>query len=229
MARSKFKRNGEKCDGRTFVRLPNVVLQSPGYRMLGHAARALLIDIAMQYGGHNNGKLTACAKYLRPLGWKSNNTVLRALRELQSCGLLIETRKGARPNRAAWFALSWLDLDQGTGLDIDPKQFRRGAYMAPEGSELRANAAGRTLKATEARKASALRNRQQREIAALSPSNGAAPAPIAPSDGVRDSILEPLHGAIRGDFGPLPTPLNGAYLEMPSATGSMAGTAVSAV
>ena len=119
MARSKFKRNGDKCDGKTFVRLPTVVLESPGFRQAGITARALLIDLAMQYSGHNNGKLTACAKYLRPLGWKSNDTVVRARRELIECGLLLETRKGARPNKAAWFALTWLDLDQGQGLDIE--------------------------------------------------------------------------------------------------------------
>jgi hypothetical protein len=86
MSRSKFKGNRDKCDGRTFVRLPTVVLESPGYRQAGHTARSLLIDIALQYTGHNNGKLVACAKYVEPMGWKSNATVLRAVRELLACG-----------------------------------------------------------------------------------------------------------------------------------------------
>jgi hypothetical protein len=132
VARSKFKGNADKCDGRTFVRLPYVVLESPGYRQAGHTARSLLLDLAMQYSGHNNGKLTACAKYLRPLGWNSNDTVVRARRELMACGLLLETRKGARPNKAAWFALTWRALDQAQGLDINPKLYRSGAYMRPE-------------------------------------------------------------------------------------------------
>ena len=132
MSAKKFKGNRDKRDGRQFLLLPHVVLESPGYRLATHPARSLLIDIAMQYTGHNNGKLVSCAKYLKGKGWNSNATIVRARRDLIDCGLLIETRKGARPNRAAWFALSWLDLDQGQGLDIDPKFYRRGAYLTPD-------------------------------------------------------------------------------------------------
>lgn len=215
MGRAKFKGNRDKRDGRQFVALPQVVLESPGYRHASHPARALLTDIAMQYTGHNNGKLTACAKYLNPMGWTSNNTVVRAVRELQLCGLLIETRKGGFPNTSAWFALSWLDLDQGQGLDIDPKFYRRGGYMTPE-KPAPISASARTAKATEAKKAAALSKRAEKQDAALTPLHGATKAPIAPLDGVRASILAPLDGAIRGAFGPSPTPLDGAYLEIPS-------------
>lgn len=191
MARSKFKGNADKCDGIQFVRLPMVVLESPGYRLAGHVARALLIDIAMQYTGSNNGKLTACAKYLKSKGWRSNDTIVRARRQLIDCGLLIETRKGARPNKAAWFALPWLDLDQVHGLDIDPKHFRRGAYKTPE--------------------------MPARKNASLAPMGGVAGNPIAPSGGVRASIVAPSGGAIRGALKPSPAPSGGAYLEIPSA------------
>lgn len=197
MARSKFKGNGDKCDGRTFVRLPIVVLESPGYRLASHPARALLIDIAMQYTGHNNGKLTACAKYLKAKGWRSNDTIVRARRELLACGLMIETRKGARPNRAAWFALSWLDLDQGQGLDIDPKLYRRGDYMRPEKTAL--------------------------QRTSLAPSRGVAKGCIAPAGGVRPSIVAPFGGAVRGSLLPGATPSHGAYLEMPSAPAMTGG------
>ena len=190
MARSKFKGNRDKCDGKTFVRLPTVVLESPGYRRASHPARALLIDIAMQYGGHNNGKLTACAKYLKAKGWNSNDTIVRARRDLLDCGLLIETRKGARPNKAAWYALPWLDLDQGQGLDIDPKFFDRGAYMRPDKP--------------------AARN------ARLAPDGGTAKAPIAPAGGARIAPLAPRAGAVRVGTVALPAPARGAYLETPS-------------
>jgi hypothetical protein len=197
VARSKFKRNGDKCDGGTFLRLPNVVLKSPGYRMLSHPARALLIDIAMQYSGHNNGKLTACAKYLRPLGWKSNDTIVRARRELIDCALLLETRKGARPNKAAWFALTWLDIDQGQGLDIDPGLYRRGAYMRPD--------------------------RPATDGASLVPAGGVAKGSIAPARGARASAATPAGGAIRPLLTPSSTPAGGAYLEIPSAPASTGG------
>lgn len=172
-SRVAWKRAKEKRDGRQFLALPIVVLESPGYRSASHTARSLLLDIAMQYTGNNNGRLTASAKYLQAKGWTSNDTIVRARRELLECGLLIETRKGARPNKAAWYALSWHDLDQLTGLDLDPKRYRRGEYMRPE--------------------------TQQRDTknAALAPSHGAGVGRIAPPHGARTSIHAPSDGAVR--------------------------------
>ena len=127
-----FKRSKDKRDGGQYVAMPHVVIDSPSYRELRHPARALLIDIARQYTGSNNGRLVACAKYLKPLGWNSNDTVTRALVELKDAGLLIETRMGMRPNRAAWFALGWYSLDTVAGMDIDPRTYRTGQYkLAP--------------------------------------------------------------------------------------------------
>ena len=174
MAGKKWKGSRNKCDGTTFTKLPLLVLRSAGYRLAGHTARSLLFDLAMQYTSHNNGKLTACAKYLVPLGWKSNDVIVRARRELIDCGLIVETRKGARPNRAGWYALTWFDLDVTEGLDIDPKLyercFRRG-FMRPD--------------------IPALQN------ASLTPRDGAATSPIAPADGTSNANAAPPDGAVR--------------------------------
>ena len=78
------------------------------------------------------GRLVACVRYLKPMGWTSHDTVSRALAEIKDAGLLIETRMGMRPNRAAWFALGWYQLDASDGMDIDPRMFRTGCYkIAP--------------------------------------------------------------------------------------------------
>lgn len=110
-----------------FTALPHAVIHSMQYRQLGFAARALLFDIAAQYDRTNNGKLVCCSKYLKPLGWNSNGTVTRALRELKESGLLIETRIGMMPpySRAAWFAIGWFDLDVHSGLDFEPRAYRK--------------------------------------------------------------------------------------------------------
>ncbi|TAK90275.1 MAG: hypothetical protein EPO06_09855 [Burkholderiaceae bacterium] len=121
----KLKGNAGKRDSGQHLAIPRIVLECPAYRTLSHVARSLLLDIAMQYCGHNNGKLVACKKYLEPLGWRSADTVTRAKRDLLASGLLIETRKGARPNKAAWYGLAWFTLDQSQGLDIDPDFFER--------------------------------------------------------------------------------------------------------
>ncbi|CAN5550482.1 hypothetical protein BH11PSE7_BH11PSE7_30270 [soil metagenome] len=127
MAKS-YKRSKDKRDGDRYVALPHVVIDSPSFRALGFAARALLIDISRQYTGSNNGRLVACVSYLKPLGWTSHDTVSRALASIKEAGLLVETRIGMRPNRAAWFALGWYSLDVTDGIDIDPKTYRTGQY-----------------------------------------------------------------------------------------------------
>lgn len=107
--------------------LPHVVIHSQEYRKLGYAARALLIDIAAQYNASNNGKLVCCMKYLKPLGWTSNDTITRGLRDLLSSGLLIQTRQGMMPpySQAAWFAISWFGLNVRLGLDIEPSKYQK--------------------------------------------------------------------------------------------------------
>jgi hypothetical protein len=174
VASKRRKASRDKRDGSTFALLPLVMLESAGYRAASHTARSLLVDMAKQYTGRNNGKLTACAKYLAPLGWRSNDVIVRARRELIDCCLILETRKGARPNRAGWYALTWLDLDVTDGLDIDPKLyercFRRG-YMRPD--------------------------KPAAQSASLTPRDGAATSPIAPADGASKATAAPRDGAIR--------------------------------
>ena len=109
--------------------MPYVVIDSASYRGLGFPAVKLLFDIARQYNGANNGRLVACTKYLQPLGWKSNATIYRALRELLDSNLLFETRKGGWPNKAAWFAVTWMDLGYFEGMDIQRSAFHRGSYL----------------------------------------------------------------------------------------------------
>ena len=116
-----------KLDVGRFTALPHTVIHSEEFRNLGFAARSLLFDIAAQYNRSNNGKLVCCGKYLQPLGWKSNDTISRALVELKESGLLILTRQGMMPpySRPSWFAIGWFSLDVSSGLDIDPAKYRR--------------------------------------------------------------------------------------------------------
>lgn len=169
-----------KRDGYTWLSLPHVVIDSAGYRQAGHTARSLLIDIARQYTGTNNGKLVACDKYLRPLGWKSPDVVTWALRELEAAGLLIKTRAGAKPNKAAWFALSWYTLDQSEGLDASPAAYRamHGAYRRPQPYDATAR-------------------RRSRPRDGLRPSSdGVADGEIAPSAVDAAQRPAPSHGAM---------------------------------
>lgn len=110
-----------------FTALPHYVIHSQEYRALSFSARSLLFDIAAQYNGTNNGKLVACEKYLKPLGWNSNGTISKAIKDLVASGLLIQTRQGMKPpySQAAWFAIGWFSLDVTSGLNISTKSYQR--------------------------------------------------------------------------------------------------------
>lgn len=130
MARnSRYKGAKEKRDGGLFVIVPATVLNGTAYLDLSAHARMLLFDLLAQYIGNNNGDLCAAFSMMQPRGWKSTHTLINAKRELLEAGLIVETRKGARPNKASLYAVTWHALDYcGGKLDISEQSFPRGAY-----------------------------------------------------------------------------------------------------
>jgi hypothetical protein len=129
MGRKKYKGAGDKRDGGQFLAVPFIVLNGRAYIELNAHAKMLLWDIAAQYKGNNNGDLCAAWKFMKARGWKSEDTLNKAKRELLASGLIAETRKGARPNKATLYGLTWCDLDDcGGKLDISQNGFPRGAY-----------------------------------------------------------------------------------------------------
>jgi hypothetical protein len=126
MARNRHKGNRI---GEAFVALPYSVLNSSLFIALSPHAVKLLIDVAAQYRGDNNGDLSLAWKLLKPRGWRSEATLHKAKRELMDAGFLYETRKGHRPNVCSLFALTWHLLDVSAKFDPDAKtNFTRGAY-----------------------------------------------------------------------------------------------------
>ncbi|KWT83879.1 hypothetical protein APY03_4434 [Variovorax sp. WDL1] len=66
---------------------------------------------------------------MAPLGWTSNDMLTKCTRELVAAKLLHQTVVGHRPNKAAWFAVTWLGLDRLNGFDHGAAEsFVRGAY-----------------------------------------------------------------------------------------------------
>lgn len=128
--KDRYKGNRDKCEGGAFVRLPLAVLKSRAYIETGSHARMLLLDLAMQYRGDNNGDLSAAWSFMKERGWRSKETLTTAKRQLMNLGLIVETRMGRRPNKASLYALTWLALDDcyGKQLEITARQFPRGAY-----------------------------------------------------------------------------------------------------
>jgi len=132
MNKRRHKNAAQKRDGGGFIAVPLSVLDSSAYINLSTAATKLLWDIAAQLRGDNNGHLYCAWVVMSARGWKSEATLNKAKKELLESGLLFETRKGARPNKAAWYAVTWLALDEITGMDVSPSSYPRGAYRHRE-------------------------------------------------------------------------------------------------
>jgi hypothetical protein len=176
-----------------FVGIPHWVMRHPAFRDASHRARALLFDVALQYNGRNNGKLVVCDKVMKPLGWNSRDGLCKAKQELLTLGLLIETRRGAKPNKAAWYALSWRALDVAHGLDLNPRSYVTLIWQKsePDGRHLVAHT-------TKVRP----------------PQDGLVPSTIRPPHGLRDAPPRPPHGRMEGQSGTPSRPPHGQYIDV---------------
>jgi len=117
---SRIKLKGRREHGR-FMGIPHVVLAHPDYYRLTTKAKALLIEIAYQYNGKNNGDMTVALKILRDRGWKRNATISEAVKELMEANLIIRTREGQFQNpfsRCALYAITWQRIDECLGKDL---------------------------------------------------------------------------------------------------------------
>ena len=120
--------------------IPRVVKRSEAYRSCSNLARALLIELADQHNGSNNGRLHLSYVYLRQQGFNSKDQIAKGRDELISRNLIVLTRQGGLPVRiagkstfsgASWFALTWHRISNFIGLDIVPSQYEQGAWDKP--------------------------------------------------------------------------------------------------
>lgn len=185
-----------------FVALPLSVLDSAAYAAASHTDRALLIEIARQCVGDNNGRLLASRAYLAGRGWKSAGVIHRSTQNLLSLSLIHQTVQGHRPNKASWFALTWRLLDPHPGYDPGAAAtFERGSY----------------LRATAAPVARRKPPQRASKDAGLSPIAGTGVASIGPFSGQGLTPPVPMVGPIKAQPTAPPVPCTGHHLETPSA------------
>lgn len=203
--RNKLRRGDAGRDAGGFVALPWTVLDSPAYSGLSHPAKALLLEFARQFVRDNNGRLLCSMTYLGPRGWKSNDVITRAVRELVAAGFVHQTAQGHRPSKASWYAVTWRALDRHPGYDVGTvESFQRGAYRLWAAAQRPAEITPPTPSPGAEKNAS------------LTPSPGVERASRAPSPGVGALPTAPSPGAVEGCFGVLSTPSPGDHLEKPS-------------
>lgn len=117
-----------RADGGGFLKLPHAVMDSPAYIGLSGSAVKLLADLGRQYRGHNNGDLSAAWKIMRARGWRSRDTLARALAELLASGMIEKTRQGGL-HLCSLYALTWHAIDECNGkLDVPATPVASGLW-----------------------------------------------------------------------------------------------------
>lgn len=116
-AASKEKKKRYKVKGRRegqFLMLPHSIMRSSEFGGLSPWDTKLLLELAMQYNGKNNGDFSAAFSQLSKRGWNSPGTLSSALKSLRSSGWILLTRQGGR-NRCSLYAITWWAIDECGG------------------------------------------------------------------------------------------------------------------
>lgn len=126
--RANFKEAKGKRPAGSYAAFPHVVLRSQSFARLSAIAVKLLCELLAQYRGTNNGDLSIAWKLMSPRSWKSEDTLNRAKDELLAAQFIEVTRRGARPNKAALYGITFYALDENPKLEITVQGFHRGAW-----------------------------------------------------------------------------------------------------
>ena len=112
MTRSNVNAKGRKIRG-NFAMLPCAVLVHPSVTTLSHAQFRILVLMAGQYNGRNNGQLGLTAAQAADQGIGSERTLYAALKVLERRGLIERTHPASRiPPRPTMYAVTWRAVDQ---------------------------------------------------------------------------------------------------------------------
>lgn len=117
--RKRWKHTG-RASGPSYIGIPHFVLESPQWAAMEPLALKLLMELARQYRGNNNGDLSATLAMLKDRGWRSKDTLTSRLKALQRDGWIIQTRQGGRHAGCSLFAVTWWNIDECGGKHSEP-------------------------------------------------------------------------------------------------------------
>lgn len=143
-----------KGKGHSFLRLPHFLTDSPEFGELRPVAVKLLVEIARQFRGKNNGDLSVPWKLLKKRGWSSEWTVKRARDELLAAQFIRTTRHGAN-KVCSLYAITWEPVDacEGKFLEVAAESVASHAWKKKQnqhchhGSDSTSNTATMAVKA----------------------------------------------------------------------------------
>jgi hypothetical protein len=127
MARLKKEQRPELIKG-GYSAIPWVVLDSQSFKGASDKAKSLLFALMRQHNGSNNGHLHLAKKWLYKQGWTCDANNRKACHELMERGLVVSTKLGGLNMGPNLYALTWYDITNYVGLDVNAKSYQRGAY-----------------------------------------------------------------------------------------------------
>lgn len=118
---AKKKRESKAIIYPGYLHLHKRLLNCPDFIALKGNSMKLLIDIASQYNGFNNGDLCAAMTVLKKRGWTSNQQRQKALNEILDRNLIMQTKQGGLNLGPNLYAITWQPIDEcGGKLDVEP-------------------------------------------------------------------------------------------------------------
>ncbi|QNA95024.1 hypothetical protein G4G30_04700 [Stenotrophomonas maltophilia] len=117
--RSRYKHKGRAANA-SFVSIPHFVLRSQQWGALDSFAVKLLMDLAGQYNGINNGDLSAPFSVMQHRGWNSETTLTKRLAGLEESGWIIKTKQGGRRLGCNLYAITWWPVNECGGKHQEP-------------------------------------------------------------------------------------------------------------
>lgn len=118
---------GKGRETNSFAGVPRKVMNSSDFRSLSSSSIRVLLWLAYQYRGKNNGDLSATHTMAAGWGIKAKDTLAKALRELIDKGFIHKTRHGRfmRPGHCCdLYALSWAAVDDCMGKNLEVRSTR---------------------------------------------------------------------------------------------------------
>jgi DNA-binding MarR family transcriptional regulator len=129
--RRRNRNKGRRTSG-TFMQIQHYILKSKEFGALTPYAVKLLLELAKEYNGTNNGDFSAAYSVLKKRGWNSPGTLSETLKELRRAGWIVVTRQGGR-NRCSLFAVTWWPIDGCNGkIDYMAESVARNDWRKSE-------------------------------------------------------------------------------------------------
>jgi hypothetical protein len=120
--------------GGRHAQIPIKVLQSTAYKTLPYYAMAVLVAVAAQFMGSNNGDLAFTWSMAPDWGIRSHGQLIKALAMLKERGLIQRTRQGGKqPIGPTLYALTWHPIHpraRGYDFGIVPTAIAAHSYVS---------------------------------------------------------------------------------------------------